>query len=187
MKKTLSLFLAVIMLLSVIPIVQVSASSYAGDWRFWSQGGSDYWNVREYGCWIVAITKLLYETNVERSINPDDFYNWECQNGLLEDPPNHNEQTDGGNAPVYYANQKGKKLEYLGKGNASDDQLWSNINAGYYTILHVQFSGGGHHYVYIDNEYSKATGQLYCGNDAGKGAGTAERELRQRAACEPWL
>lgn len=50
----------------------------------------------------------------------------------------------------------GKKIEYLGYWNASDNQLWFNIRAGYYTILNF-----GGHYAIVDNATSLRTGQLY--------------------------
>ena len=123
--------------------------------------------MREVGCWIVAQAKLLYEANVERSasFNPDTYFRWQVNNGCLVNVYAGNySQTDGGNAPVKYANQKGKNLEYLGWWDPSDSQLWYNINAGYFTILHVKWYNQGiecHHYVMIANELSKAKNQLY--------------------------
>ena len=133
-----------------------SAHSYSGNYQKWSQGGSDDAGMREYGCWVVAQAKLLYETNVDRSasFHPDSYFNWQRSNGYID---SGYYQTDGASAPVVYAQQKGRNLEYLGYWDASDDQLWWNINAGYYTILNV--SG---HYVMIANELSKSRGQLYC-------------------------
>lgn len=158
-KKMLSLLLAAIMVLCIVPMA--SAHSYSGDYRKWSQGGSDYQEVREVGCWIVAIAKLLYEANIDRSpsFNPDSFYNWERQNGLLVNPPYNLCQTNGGQAPVIYAQQKGKDLTYFGDNwdNSDGQIMWNTVNAGYYTIVEV-----GGHYVLIDNERTKATGQLYC-------------------------
>ena len=136
--------------------VPVATASYNSNWRFWNQGQSDYANMRAYGCWVTAQAKLLYETGVDRSasFNPDTYMIWQKANGYLDSDFN---QTNGGFAPVAYANQKGKNLEYLGNWNSDAGQLWFNINAGYYTIVAVPG-----HYVYLDNEKSKATGQLYC-------------------------
>lgn len=136
--------------------VPVATASYNSNWRCWNQCQSDNADMRAYGCWVTAQAKLLYETGVDRSdsFNPDTYMTWQKANGYLN---SGFYQTNGGAAPVAYANQKGKNLEYLGNWNSDADQLWFNINAGYYTIVAVPG-----HYVYLDNEKSKATGQLYC-------------------------
>ena len=61
----------------------VQAASFGGDYRYWSQGGSDYRGMREVGCLITAQAKMLYEANVNRdaSFNPDAWYNWLLANG----------------------------------------------------------------------------------------------------------
>ena len=136
--------------------VSAATASYNNNWRCWNQGQSDNADMRAYGCWVTAQAKLLYETGVDRSasFNPDTYLAWQKANGYIN---SRFYQTNGGVAPVAYANQKGKNLEYLGNWNSDAGQLWFNINAGYYTIVAVPG-----HYVYLDNEKSKATGQLYC-------------------------
>lgn len=164
LKRIFLVLLTAVLLITGLPPVTAEASWYSGDYRYWSQGGSDYKVMRDYGCWIVAQAKLLYETNVERSssFNPDSYFLWQLNNGQIYSSSNIN-QKDGGNAPVVYARQKGKNLEYLGYWRADDNQLWYNINAGYYTILRVSGTNtGGLHFVMIDNQKSKATGRLYC-------------------------
>ena len=166
-KRLLSLVTAIAMMCSFgmffsEGVLTVSAHSYSSDYSYWSQGASDDSGIRSWGCWVVAQSEMIYEANIDRSssFNPDTYYLWEKNNGYID---GGYYQTDGGNSPVAYANQKGKNLEYLGYWDASDNQLWFNINAGYYTILHV--SGGyasGDHYVLIDNALSKQTGRLYC-------------------------
>lgn len=161
-KKIISLLLTVIMLLGVMPMTNTGmtaqAASYSSDWRYWSQAASDIWGIRSYGCWVVAQAKLIYEANIDRSssFNPDSYYWWQVNNGYID---GGFYQTNGANAPVAYANQKGKSLQYLGYWSASDDQLWYNINAGYFTIVKVNNGG---HYVYIANDLSKQKGQIYC-------------------------
>ena len=158
-KRIIAAIIAVMLVMSIVPMA--SAHSYSGDYRKWSQGGSDYQEVREVGCWIVAMAKLLYEANVDRSasFNPDSFYNWERQNGLLVNPPYNLNQTNGGQAPVIYAQQKGKDLTYFGDDwdNSDGQIMWNTVHAGYYTIVEV-----GGHFVLIDNERTKMTNQLYC-------------------------
>lgn len=157
-KKILSFVLAMVLLLGVAPLgkIDANAASWSSDYRNWSQAASDIYGMRLYGCWVVAQAKMIYEADINReaSFNPDTYYWWQKNNGYIDD---NFYQTNGGYAPVAYANQRGKSLEYLGYWSASDDQLWFNINAGYYTIVHVE-----NHYVLIANELSKQYGQLYC-------------------------
>ena len=63
-----------------------TGAAYSGDYRYWSQGRSDYADMRAYGCWVVAQAKLLYETGVDRSasFNPDVYMNWQKNNGYLK-------------------------------------------------------------------------------------------------------
>ncbi len=133
-----------------------AGTSYGGDYRYWSQGESDYYYMRRWGCAVVAQAKLLYETGVDRSstFNPDSFFEWERNNGYAEETTY---QLKTGYAPTAYASQKGKDLEYLGYWTANAEQFWFNINAGYYTIIRVPG-----HFIYLDNKKSKETGQLYC-------------------------
>lgn len=157
-KKFISVVLSVILIFSVIAVspVSVNAATYAGDYRYWSQGSSDYIPMREVGCLITAQAKMLYEADVNRSssFNPDWWYNWLLSNGYIASSNNLNMKDHA--APAYYANSIGKDMTYLGYWKADDSQLWYNINAGYYTIINV-----GNHFVLIDNNTSKSTGQLY--------------------------
>lgn len=158
----------------------VRASSFGGDYRYWSQGGSDYSGMREVGCLIMAQAKMLYEANVNRdaSFNPDAWYNCLLANGWIASSSNLNMRDH--NAPVYYANSRGKNLEYLGYWNADDSQLWYNINAGYYTIVNVGGTNtGGTHFVLLDNALSKQTGTLYC-YDSFSDRGTVSQQLLTR-------
>ncbi len=141
--------------------INIFASNYSNDYRYWGQGGSDDANMRQYGCWVVAQSKLIYETNIDRSnsFNPDSYLTWQKANGFIN---SNFLQINGANAPVAYANQKGKTLNYLGYWNASDEQLWINIDKGYYTILYVEPPEGGTHYVMVANELSLQKGVLYC-------------------------
>lgn len=165
--RRMSMIFVFILMLFLLGGVEANAASYSSNYQEWSQGASDDSGMREVGCWIVAQAKLLYEANVDRSasFNPDTYFRWQVNNGCLVNVYAGNySQTDGGNAPVKYANQKGKNLEYLGWWDPSDSQLWYNINAGYFTILHVKWYNQGiecHHYVMIANELSKAKNQLY--------------------------
>ena len=65
MKKQLKVSLRVtvfFMILAIAGILQsipgadwgtkAQAASYSGDYRYWSQGASDDYNMRQYGCWV---------------------------------------------------------------------------------------------------------------------------------------
>ena len=162
LQNIIAFAVAIIMTLAIIPSANVGivaqAASYSSDYRYWSQGASDVAKLRQYGCWVVAQAKMIYEANINReaSFNPDTYYYWQRDNGYIN---SGFYQLNGAQSPVAYANQRGKNLEYLGYWNADNNQLWFNINAGYYTILKVKNGG---HYVMLDNASSKQHGQLYC-------------------------
>ena len=159
--------------------LDVYAASYPNDYRYWSQNQSDYAGVRDYGCWIVAMARMLYEMGIDQSpsFNPDRFAEWEVANGRIANYNHVGQLGDGGEAPVIYANQKGKELTYFGNNwEVSSNQFWFNINAGYWTIVKVS-SGGGYHYILIDNATSKSTGQLYIYESSSDGYYTGPRLL----------
>lgn len=112
--------------------------------------------MRNYGCWVTAQAKLLYETGVDRSasFNPDTYMVWQKANGYLNSWILSDQWWS---CTCSICKAKRKNLEYLGNWTSDAGQLWFNINAGYYTIVAVPG-----HYVYLDNEKSKATAQLYC-------------------------
>ena len=121
--------------------------------------------MRLYGCFITARAKMLYEADVNRGgMNPDTWYQYQRSHSGIVNPPNDSQFDNynlkltwtGIRAPENYVASYGKKIEYLGYRNASDDQIWFNIRAGYYTI--VDFDG---HYAIVDNATSLRTGQLY--------------------------
>ena len=138
------------------------AAGYSQDYRYWSQGSSDYIPMRQVGCLITAQAKMLYEANVNRNadFNPDYWYRWLLANGGIASSTsleilNHN-------VPERYAASLGKSLTYLGaSANVADAQIWSNINAGKYTIIHIKSDNNTYHWVMVDNNTSKAKGQIY--------------------------
>lgn len=169
-----------IMLCVTLSSKNVFAASYSGDYRYWSQGGSDYTGMREVGCLITAQAKMLYEANVNRSasFNPDVWYNWLLSNGGIASSRDLNMRDH--NAPANYAKSLGKNLNYLGYWKADDAQLWYNINAGYYTIVHVSGTNtGGSHFVLLDNALSKQKGALYC-YDSFSDRGNVSQQLLSR-------
>lgn len=181
MKKVLSIMLCLVMVLSLFAILPFTVTAEEMDfpevganidsantaaaydmsyWQGWSQGASDYWIMRQYGCWVVAMSKMFMETGIAQSgLNPDVFYWWERNNGWLPNNDNNLNQIDGYNAPVAYANSQGKILEAVAQNwSVNDSVLWSYINNDYYTIIQVS---DYQHYVYIDNYRSKLTGEIY--------------------------
>ncbi len=174
------IFALLLLLGLLIGSQNVMAANYAGDYRYWSQGGSDYLGMRQVGCLITAQAKMIYEANIDRGgyFNPDWWYNWLLANGGIASSSNLNMRDHA--SPVYYARSRGKNLEYLGYWRADDAQLWYNINAGYYTIVHVSGTNtGGSHFVLLDNAYSKQTGTLYC-YDSFSDRGSVGRQLLTR-------
>lgn len=165
--RLMSCLLALLVFASVMPIgtVKAGAASYSSDYRYWSQGASAITGsggnsgVRRWGCWIVAQSKMIYEANINResSFNPDSYYYWEKANGYVDSGYS---QINGALAPVAYAKQRGKNLNYLGNWSAAENQIWFNINAGYYTIVKV-YSGNGVHFILVDNATSRRNGKIY--------------------------
>lgn len=152
-----------LLLIVTIPLTAMAAS-YPADYRYWSQGASSNTKMSNYGCWVVAQAKLIYEANIDRSssFNPDTYMTWEQENGYLN---SGFYQVNGANAPVAYANSKGKTLSYLGSTSSSvESKIWDNISKGYWTLIYVKTSSGSDHYVMIANELSRSNGKLYCYN-----------------------
>jgi len=174
-KKNTKQLLSLLAVLAVFVMVLVPGTktnaaknftaTFNGDYRKWNQGDSAYSEMRLYGCFITAQAKMLYEADVNRGgMNPDTWYQYQRSHSGIVNPPNDSQFDNynleltwtGIRAPGNYAASYGKKIEYLGYWNASDNQLWFNIRAGYYTILNF-----GGHYAIVDNATSLRTGQLY--------------------------
>lgn len=167
-KKIICTLLAAATAFTISPVIgvtnQIQAfAAFSGDYRTWDQQSSTHSEMREVGCFITAQAKMLYEIGVNRGqMNPDFWYGYLRQNGGLSNPPSDLTMLAKGNQlTASYAGTQGVSMEYFGDWNADDKQLRFNIDAGYYTICHVKTKSGGNHYVLIDNERSKATGQLY--------------------------
>ena len=119
-----------------IGVSTIATASYSSDYRYWSQGASADSGMRKYGCWVVAQSKMIYELDIDssNSFNPDTYLQWQKNNGYID---SDYYQTNGAKAPVVYASQKGKTLNYLGYWSASNDQLWFNINASAFVLYSV--------------------------------------------------
>ena len=162
MKKIVSICLAIVLSVCCISTTNVfAASQYGTDYRQWSQGASEYPRVKAYGCFIVAMAKMIVESGVDvsSSFNPDVFAKWEEDNGHITSLSSSVGQNNK-LGPQKYAEQKRKKLTYLGPVEYSDNTLWNYINNGHYCIVHIGYSGGSHHYVFVSNVDSKNNGEL---------------------------
>lgn len=187
LKKFLASILVVVMILTVIPFtglqLKASASDYGADYTYWSQGAASDEKMRKYGCWVVSQSKMIYETGINKNsdFNPDKYLEWEKKNGYIDSGYN---QINGTYAPVAYAKSLGNNgLTFLGTTNTDiHNKIWSNINNGYYSILHVKASGD--HYIMIANALSSQNGVLYM-YDTWSGAQTyGPRLLSYSTICE---
>lgn len=152
MKKIVSLCLTITLLIGCMSTTVLAANQYSSDYHQWSQGASGYSRVRSYGCFIVAMAKMIVESGVDTSssFNPDVFAEWEEDNGYITSLTSSVGQNNK-LGPQKYAELKGKKLKYLGPVEYSDDTLWNYINNGYYCIVHIEYKNGSHHYVFVSS------------------------------------
>ena len=157
---------------SIVYAAKDQKASYGPDYRIWNQGDSAYSEMRLYGCLVVAQAKMLFEANVKREImNPDYWYAWLVNNDCLVNPPRDDQydnydvsmKYNGFVGPVIYSNFYNIDSRYIGNLACNDQQIWSNIRSGYFTICKVPVDNGSH-YVLIDNQTSLKTGQLYIYN-----------------------
>lgn len=118
-------------------------SAYTDDWEYWSQGASKNYNMRAYGCRVVAQAKMLVEMGAApantNEFNPDIFLDWAQSFGywtsaVMETHPLCQ-------ASVAYAAQSGITLtkgyaSLSGRNSASDaETVMSYIEQGYYVLL----------------------------------------------------
>lgn len=161
-----------------------TTSQYTEDWRYWSQGASQYTNkngsntsgMRKAGCRVVSQAKLLVEAGIAPNnvniFNPDIFFEWGNANGYFGTKgdlrANVGEQGEVGCGMLAYAKSVGTELI---KGHLSlngysytekDALIMQYLNDGYYVII-----GGQGHHAYVGREES-----LRCGTpiiwDSGK-------------------
>ena len=161
MKKIISLLISTIMLCSFWGTSALAASQYSNDYKQWSQGASNYPRIKSYGCFIVAMSKMIVESGVDTSstFNPDVFAEWEEDNGYITSISSSVGQNNK-LGPQKYAQDRGKNLTYLGPVAYSDDSLWNYINQGYYCIVYIGYGNNYSHFVFVSNENSKKQGEL---------------------------
>ena len=146
------------------------AHSYPSDYRKWNQSQSDYPEMREYGCFVTAQAKLIYASGIDQSpyVNPDSYFNWEKACGYISN--DGISQANNIQPPITYASQVGINLQFVEQAYPTDDKLWSNIYAGYHTIVEVYNNNGQTHFIYVDNDVSKYLGKIYIDDGGGERA-----------------
>ena len=138
--------------------------SYTTDWRGWKQGSSAWYSMRNYGCRMVAYSKLLRATGIENPghFSPDAFFRWCRSNGWLAGTIR--EIGTPGNCAIAYAEAKGRTLireEAISMFKSSDpeerkQEIIDKINEGYYVIL-----CSSAHFVYVDEVKTRLTQELW--------------------------
>ncbi len=138
---------------------KTNSSNYSSDYRRWSQNKSSYSWMRSYGCGIVAYSKLIYETGINKSssFNPDVYYKYCLNKGYVNN--GGFTSSNGSNAVIAYAKSLGKTgLSYVGATSSNcNAKVIENAKKGYYSICNT-----GGHYVMINNAKTKSTGTIYC-------------------------
>ena len=160
--RIVSLVLSLAILFSITAGINFSAqaASYNSDYKRWSQGKSSYSWMKNYGCWVVAEAKLIYETGINKSssFNPDVYYKWVTDKGYVNN--SGNVYSDN---PVRYAKALGNnKLSYSGVTTSNlSNTVINNSKNGYYSIIKVKTSSGGTHYIMANKDKTKSTGNVY--------------------------
>ena len=101
-----------------VPSDDLQAASWASSYLNWSQYQSNYYSIRKYGCFIVAMSKMIYEAGVDRSssFNPDVYAVWEEDNGYIAKIGKEGDcdvnQKNISQAPIAYAKTKGKTQKF---------------------------------------------------------------------------
>ncbi len=194
MKKLLALLLALLMCVALLPSVTLAddtgdepegsivenksddepkdssdrpyaSGDWSNGWSWWDQHQSTVQLVRDYGCLIVAMSKMLVcsdcETTDYNSFNPDIYYYWCLNNGYLK---NDDISMRTYASPVYYSQNSGSELVYEDVTYGENDpKIWENINAGKFTILRTWKTSptdGTSHYVFVNNGASIETGRI---------------------------
>lgn len=190
-KSVFSLMLAVILILSASPI-QVWAADTDGsfayyddakywnaNWKLWSQTSNDKPSssyMRKYGCYVVAMSKLLVDSGAASSdktkFNPGVFLKWEHKNGYISDGfYQKTKKVDGVtmNGATAYAKAQGKSLIYKSSSKRSQSDLLELLKTNY-MIVGIRFdgkSGSAQHWIYVDRSKSLNSSKVYYMDYAG--------------------
>ncbi|HHW00371.1 MAG TPA: hypothetical protein GXX36_12560 [Clostridiaceae bacterium] len=178
MKKRFSLFLVIALTFSLL---FGSLNTYAADWsdgssgfsddpsywgdnyKTWSQGAAEYGSyLNKYGCWVVAMSKLLMETGgVPEGFNPGVFLRWEKENGYIDKNFMQKHISGSGAAPVVYAKQYGVTMTVKDyPGYMSEADMLKLLKEGKYLIVKVKPDSVSH-FVYVARDESLQYGKIY--------------------------
>ena len=176
--------MAVIIMVTIIPITEVSSfaltATWKNDWTTWSQGGSgaEYlstkndgtYAMRRFGCHMIAHSKLLAEAGIvsASSFNPDIYLDWMLANNYLYGKQSNGTVAVGersiGAGLIAYAKEKGATISRVAtislSGRSADEKkatVQYYINKGYYVILDYA-AGEESHETYIMREKSLQAG-----------------------------
>lgn len=135
--------------------------NYDSDWVYWSQGASKYEKMRKYGCYSLAISKLIVEAGLKSAndFTPDSHFTWGRDHGYLAadasvlNPTKMIEAYTG--ATVYI-----DSIAFSGSYDKANKKVMELLNDGKYVILHrspyTDSNGKQHngHFVYVHREKS---------------------------------
>lgn len=135
--------------------------NYDSDWVYWSQGASKHDKMRRFGCYAIALSKLVVEAGLKSSseFTPDDHYRWGRDNGYLESDAAVKsstamiEQYTGANVTV-------ETIDYNYSYDKVNKKVMELLNNGYYVILfRPKGNGYNKHYVYVHRGKSLEVGK----------------------------
>ena len=144
-KRILSIILVLTMLVPIVSVGAMAASSYSSDWKYWYQRQSGAILMRELsGSIVIAQAKLLAEAGIinPNSVNPDDYLEWCRAAGCYMTDRGIVERGATGSAMISYASNAGTAVNRvatisLSAMTAQDkvSAIKKLIGAGYFVIL----------------------------------------------------
>ena len=141
-----------------------SVGRYAPRFEFWLQGASRYGGVRNYGCRVVAQSKLVAECGAAYDgFDPDVYFDYGVANGHFDFDTMDEQYLYGssGTCAVCFANERGVKLRKEGSlplsgamTEADAEAVQSLIENGKYVILSCRA-----HQAYVGRAVSRKEGR----------------------------
>ncbi len=150
---------------------------YSEDWLYWLQGASRYNKMANYGCHVVAYSKLIMEVGcpVSRKFDPDMMLYW-AQNSRVNGKPYiydsiaESNIAGVGKLPCEYAKARGfelsleKTVDISGYTEAQKpDVIMSYLKQGYYIVL-----GHSTHLTYVARNLSLEKDAVYVSDSTSK-------------------
>lgn len=173
-KRLLSLALALMMVLGMLPVFVIEAEA-AEDWRAWKQGDSRWGSIKlgdsstmsGAGCLVTSVAKIMVQSGYVSidSFDVGTLIKWLNANNTSSSP---SFTSSGG---LYWAkptqmvsglkfvdHEYGIKHGITGKSATCEAQLLNLVEEKYHIILKVNNGG---HYIAVDNAKSLASGRIY--------------------------